>query len=327
MTEIDDAVRADAAAAETIVSPSELAAREALALKAATLDALSHRVAVVDVDGRILSTNHAWRQFAVRPSTPAHAKVDVGADYLRAVGEGTLDEPGLALPATVGTGVRSVLRGDRAQYQCEYSLHGPGGPAWFMLVVTSLGSGGEGPAVVSHVDIRARRQIETDPSTSDDLRDALTGLANRTLLRDRLTMALAQRPIDGRRTAVFIVALEDLDVVADDLGPLVVDEVLIEVVRRVQSTVRPGDTIARIAAAQIAFVCSSVRGMSGVEAIRLRLARVLTDPVRIAGHPAPVWIRTTIGAALDGIDGIEPDGLLNAADVERYLHQGEIRRR
>lgn len=303
-----DAVRAEATTS---------AAQAQSELKAAALDALHERVAVIDVDGTVLTVNHAWRQFAARPQTPAHARVGVGADYLQAVDRGTFGEAGAALPPATSAGIRAVMAGERSRFQCEYSLHGAGGPAWYLLVVTALSGSGAGPAVVSHIDIAARRQIDADPASAGNLHDPLTGLPSRTLLRDRLAMSLAQRPVDDRRTAVFVVGLEDLQVIADDLGPLVVDEVFIEVVRRLQATVRPGDTIARIGPAQIAFVCSSVRGPMGVQAIRMRLARVLGEPLRITGHPAPVWIRTTVGSALDGVDGVEPDGLLLAADEAR----------
>jgi diguanylate cyclase (GGDEF)-like protein len=291
-------------------------------LKAAALDALHERVAVVDVDGRVLTVNHAWRQFAAHPQTPEHARTAVGDNYLMAADQGTLGELGAALPAATGAGIRSVLLGDRPRFHCEYSLRGPGGQSWYLLVVTSLGGSGAGPVVVSHIDMVARRQIDADAAPAE-LHDALTGLPTRSLLRDRLAMSLAQRPTDDRRTAVFVVGLEDLQVIADDLGPFVVDEVLIEVVRRLQSTVRPGDTVARIGAAQIAFVCGGVRGPMGVQAISMRLRRMLGEPVRVTGHPAPVWIRTTIGSALDGIDGVEPDGLLLAADVARHASSPE----
>lgn len=288
------------------------------ALKAAAFDALHERVAVIDHDGTVMAVNRAWSQFAARPQTPVHARIAAGANYLHAVDYGALDQTGLALPATSGAGLRSVMSGERPRYQCEYSLRGPGGHAWYLMVVTSL-RGGAGAVVVSHIDIVARRQIDADPAAAGNLHDELTGLPTRTLLRDRLAMSLAQRPVDDRRTAVVVVGLEDLHVILNDLGSTVVDEVIIEVVRRLQATVRPGDTVARIGDAQLAFVCSGVRGLSGVEAIRMRLRRVLGEPLRIAGHPAPVWIRTTIGMALDGVDGVEPDGLLRAADVARLV--------
>lgn len=305
-----DAVRAAATAS---------AAQDEVGLKAAALDALHERVAVVDVDGRVLTVNHAWRQFAARPLSPAHARIAPGADYLRAVDHGMLDEPAMALPPAAGTGIRAVLLGDRPRFQCEYSLRSPGGPAWFLMVVASMGGSGRGPVVVSHIEIAARSQIEADPAALGNLHDPLTGLPTRTLLRDRLAMSLAQRPVDDRRTAVFVVGLEDMQVIADDLGPFVVDEVLIELVRRLQATVRPGDTIARIGPGQVAFVCGAVRGSMGVQAIRMRLARILGEPVRVTGHPAPVWIRTTIGSALDGVEAVEPDGLLLAADLSRQV--------
>ena len=305
-----DAMRA-AATASSAQAESEL--------KAAALDALHERVAVIDVDGTVLTVNHAWRQFAARPQTPVHARVAVGADYLRAVDHGTLGESGMTLPVGIGAGMRAVIAGDRPRFECEYSLRGAEGPDWYLLVVTALSGSAAGPAVVTHIDIAARRQTDANPASGGNLHDPLTGLPGRTLLRDRLAMSLAQRPVDERRTAVFVVGLVDLQVIADDLGPFVVDEVLIEVVRRLQAAVRPGDTIARVGPAQIAFVCSSVRGPMGVQAIRMRLARVLGEPLRITGHPAPVWIRTTVGSALDGVDGVEPDGLLLAADEARQV--------
>lgn len=287
-------------------------------LKAAALDALHERVAVVDVDGIVLTSNSAWQQFATRLHAPMHARVAIGDDYLQAVDHGTLDEPGLALPVASAAGIRSVISGERPRFQCEYSLRSPGGPAWYLLVVTAL-RGSPGAVVVSHIDIAARRQIEVDPTDSGQLHDELTGLPMRTLLRDRLAMSLAQRPLDDRRTAVVIVGLEDLHVILNDLGDLALDEVLIEVARRLQSTLRPGDTVARIGDAQLALVCGGVRGVSGVEAIRMRLRRILGEPLRIAGHPAPVWLKATIGAALDGLDGVEPDGLMRAADLARLV--------
>jgi diguanylate cyclase (GGDEF)-like protein len=292
----------------------------AAALKVAALDALSARVAVIDVDGTVLTVNHAWRAFAARRALPTHARVEVGADYLAAVDQGTLDLPGTALPTAAAAGLRSVLTGERPRYQCEYSLPCPGGPQWFLMVVTSLGGAGFGPAVVAHIEVAGRRQIDPAAGASPDgLHDPLTGLPAKTLLRDRLAMALAQRPIDERRTAVFVVGFDDLELVAADLGQTVADEVLIEVVRRLQAVVRPGDTIARITGSQIAFVFTAVRGEMGVQAFRMRLGRVLSEPVRVTGHPAPVWIRSTVGSAFDGVDGVEPDGLLRAADQARSV--------
>jgi diguanylate cyclase (GGDEF)-like protein len=293
------------------------------ALKAAALDALHERVAVVDSDGRILTANAAWLRFSEQSGNPRHSRAVVADDYLHLVDHGALGEPGMALPNTAGAGIRSVLAGERPRYQCEYSLRAPGGPSWYLMVVTSL-LGGPGPAVVAHIDIVARRQVDSDQPARRTLHDELTGLPTGVLLRDRLAMSLAQRPVDDRRTAVFAVGLEDLQVIEADLGGTVVDEVFIEVIRRLQSTVRPGDTVARIGPDLLAFVCSGVRGPAGIEAIRMRLRRVLGEPFRIVGHPAPVWIRTTIGAALDGVDGVEPDGLLLAADVARYVKPRQL---
>ncbi|HZG94608.1 MAG TPA: diguanylate cyclase [Mycobacteriales bacterium] len=289
-----------------------------VSLKVAALDALSARVAVVDVDGTVLTVNHAWRAFAARPSMPPHARCKVGDDYLAAVDIATLEPVGTALPGGTAAGLRKVLGGDRVRFDCEYALRGAGGPQRFMLVATSLGGAGFGPAVVAHVELTGQQASENEfVATPTNLHDGLTGLPTRTLLRDRLVMALAQRSIDGRRTAVFVVGFDDVDVEAADLGASVADEVVAQMVARMQACVRPGDTIARVAANKFAFVFSAVRGEMGVQAIRMRLGRVLAEPVRVSGHVAPIWVKSTLGSALDGVEGSDPDGLLTAADEAR----------
>jgi diguanylate cyclase (GGDEF)-like protein len=287
------------------------------ALKVAALDALSARVAVVDVDGTVLTVNHAWRAFAFRASMPPHVRCKVGDNYLDVVDAATSQQLGSVLPGGTAAGLRSVLGGDRVRFDCEYEVHAAGGPVRFMLVATSLGGAGFGPAVIAHVELPARTTENAFVATPSTLHDGLTGLPTRTLLRDRLVMALAQRPIDNRRTAVFIVGFDEVDVVAADLGVPVADEVMVQMAARMQACIRPGDTIARIAANRFAFVFSAVRGEMGVQAIRMRLGRVLAEPVRVSGHAAPIWVRSTLGSALDGVEGSDPDALLGAAESAR----------
>jgi GGDEF domain-containing protein len=301
-----------------IWDPTKVDDATVVALKVAALDALSARVAVVDVDGTVRTVNHAWRAFAVRPSMPPHARCKVGEDYLAALDSGSLERLGASLPGGTAAGVRSVLAGDRVRFDCEYTVRASGGPLRSMLVATSLGGAGFGPAVVAHVELSGARTSENQfVAAPTNLHDGLTGLPTRTLLRDRLVMALAQRPIDDRRTAVFVVGFDDVDVVAADLGAAVAADVMVQMVARMQACVRPGDTIARIAANKFAFVFSAVRGEMGVQAIRMRLGRVLAEPVRASGHVAPIWVKSTLGSALDGVEGNDPDGLLAAADKAR----------
>ncbi|HUG84325.1 MAG TPA: EAL domain-containing protein [Euzebya sp.] len=140
------------------------------------------------------------------------------------------------------------------------------------------------------------------------LHDPLTGLANRTLLRDRLGHALARR---GRDVAVLLLDLDDFKAVNDLSGHVAGDRLLVEVARRLKGCVRLGDTIARLGGDEFAVVID--QGEPSLLAARIldRLSVPLTIDDR------QVIPMASIGIAA-GTTGIGIEQLLLQADVAMY---------
>jgi signal transduction histidine kinase len=130
------------------------------ALSRAVLDSLPAHVAVIDADGRIVTTNDAWRRFQQDNGGDASASGD-GSNYLAVCR--LASGAGADTATKVAAGVESVLRGDNQQFSLEYACHSPDQKRWFLLSVTPLaGDGGEARrgAVVTHLDITERKLSE-----------------------------------------------------------------------------------------------------------------------------------------------------------------------
>src|SRR3954454_1599256 len=143
--------------------------------------------------------------------------------------------------------------------------------------------------------------------------DPLTGLANRTLLRDRLEHALArsQREED-KATGVLFVDLDDFKQVNDAFGHAAGDAVLVELARRLKTAVRPADTVARLGGDEFVVVCEEVDAEAAL-ALGDRLLAAIRAPLTV--DDVEHRLTASIGAALGRTD---PDALLGDADAAVY---------
>jgi diguanylate cyclase (GGDEF)-like protein/PAS domain S-box-containing protein len=174
---------------------------------------------------------------------------------------------------------------------------------------------------------RAERALERAAT-----HDALTGLPNRTLFSERLGDGLARRADTGEPLAVMFVDLDRFKTVNDSLGHGAGDSLLIDVARRITSTLRPSDTVARLGGDEFAVLCEGldagqdagrdagqVAGRDATAEARHLAARVLAafaDPVTLAGRDHVVTVSVGLAVAGPGLD--EPGALLRAADVAMY---------
>jgi PAS domain S-box-containing protein len=123
-----------------------------------TVQALSSHIAVLDRDGTIVSVNQAWADFACGNAGSDVASVKVGANYLevcRRASAANAEDADQAL-----AGIEAVLSGISAQFNMEYACHSPAEQRWFLMTVTPLGGVRGAGAVISHVNITARKQAE-----------------------------------------------------------------------------------------------------------------------------------------------------------------------
>lgn len=121
----------------------------------AVVDALPEHVAVLDVNGTITLVNRSWRRFAEENGGADDPRHGVGADYLAVCA--AAGGPDAEAARAVGDGLRRVLLGLLTSFSLEYPCDGPGQPRWFVVHAAPMPPA-FGGAVVSHIDVSARRR-------------------------------------------------------------------------------------------------------------------------------------------------------------------------
>jgi diguanylate cyclase (GGDEF)-like protein len=147
------------------------------------------------------------------------------------------------------------------------------------------------------------------------VQDPLTGLANRTLLHDRLTQALRTRRRTGRPVGVLFGDVDGLKRVNDELGHDAGDTLLRAVAQRLSEAARGGDTVARLGGDEFAVVCPDLTAGEDVAVVRDRLVARVAQPLLLAGEEHVP--RISIGAVL-AADDEDADALLRRADAAMY---------
>jgi diguanylate cyclase (GGDEF)-like protein/PAS domain S-box-containing protein len=144
------------------------------------------------------------------------------------------------------------------------------------------------------------------------LHDPLTGLANRTLLMDRLGKALAQLERSPGRIGLLFIDLDHFKQVNDTHGHAVGDRILLDVARRLKAVARRGDTVARLGGDEFVLLCDNVEP-GRIEAIAERLLHSLSEPFDDVGPSS-----ASIGTATTEDPQSSASGLLHAADSAMY---------
>jgi diguanylate cyclase (GGDEF)-like protein/PAS domain S-box-containing protein len=215
-----------------------------------------------------------------------------------------------------------LLSGSESALQAEERYVAPDGRTlWVLHGVTVVpGPTGE-PAwfAVSAQDITERRRAEeelrglTAVLTERAVRDPLTGLANRTLLEERLRSVLARDARAGTSTAVLFLDLDGFKAVNDQHGHAVGDIVLRTVADRLSSAVRPSDTVARLGGDEFVVLVEGATD-STVDQLVRRLERAVRAPI----GTLDLRVGVSIGVALSHRGDSEPHRLLSDADKQMY---------
>jgi len=164
-------------------------------------------------------------------------------------------------------------------------------------------------------DITAKKAVEARIHFQAH-HDALTGLANRMLLIDRLEHAMAQADSDGHALWVLFVDLDRFKRINDSLGHKAGDAVLKSVAQRMQAHMRPADTIARLGGDEFVLVLSDWPAGS----LSLGLVQRMMDAVRApyAANGNAILISCSVGIAVYPGDAATAELLVERADVAMY---------
>ena len=110
--------------------------------------------------------------------------------------------------------------------------------------------------------------------------DPLTGLSNRTWFGHQLELAVQEAQGSGEHIAVLLLNLDRFKDVNDSYGHTTGDEVLKHIARQVQSALRPGDVLGRMAGDELAVVARNLRHADGAAAVARHLIRAVAEPWR-----------------------------------------------
>ena len=146
--------------------------------------------------------------------------------------------------------------------------------------------------------------------------DALTGLPNRVLLRDRFEHALAMAERSRSRVGLLFLDLDKFKRVNDTLGHAAGDQLLLEVVARLSHCTRETDTISRQGGDEFIVLLNEIPDPEAVERIAGEILARIAEPVEIRGHVLNT--SCSIGIAMYPDDGDDFDSLLQKADVAMY---------
>ena len=244
------------------------------------LDALPDATAVLDHHGLIVAVNQAWRMFGMDNEGDPET-TGVGVNYLDVCMRAAAG--GCAEADRVATGLIAVLAGDTVESDVEYACSSPEVDRWFVLRIMPLG-GHEPGALAVHTNVTRRHAAEHDLVRRAS-QDPLTGLANQEQLRRRLGNALTPRPdrSGAPDVGVILLDLDGLRSVNVAYGRAAGDELLQVVAARLARTMRPQDTVARLAGDQFAVVAPRVTA-DDFASLVARVQASLGEPYLVHGR-------------------------------------------
>jgi diguanylate cyclase (GGDEF)-like protein len=170
--------------------------------------------------------------------------------------------------------------------------------------------------VIGHVRDLSERKRAEQQIEYQAYHDSLTGLANRRLFQEHLTLAISLAVRKRRPVAVLFLDLDHFKVVNDSLGHTVGDTLLREIATRLRSSIREGDVVARIGGDEFTIVLQELEKKEDAAAMAQRVLRIIAEPMEVDGQR--LYITASIGITIYPDDGEDPETLLKNADNAMY---------
>jgi diguanylate cyclase (GGDEF)-like protein len=174
----------------------------------------------------------------------------------------------------------------------------------------------EASLVLENASLRAAERERMDELAHQAFHDPLTKLPNRVLFTDRLEHALARTQRREESVAVLFLDLDIFKHVNDTLGHEAGDQLLIAVAKRLESCLRPEDSIARLGGDEFTILLEDVADSGEAVRVADRIAETLRTPFLLEGKE--VAVTTSVGIALSAPEQTSPVELLRNADAAMY---------
>ena len=275
-----------------------VASRRALSV---TLDTISQGVLMVDRQGKVLVINPRVLDLLAGPDELANAAMKQVAFRASELMTGVVSaETGRGLTLAAGS-----IRSDKIETALNNGT----------IIEIRTHALPDGGYVQTYTDVTEQRLAHAQVEHLAH-HDALTGLANRMELRQRMARIIDGGADEADLTALIIVDLDGFKPVNDTLGHDVGDQLLIEVAGRLKALMRTTDVVARLGGDEFVILLTKLRERGDVEPFAERVLRRLADPVQVEGQQ--IRIGASLGIAFYPRDGLDVDTLLNQADMALY---------
>lgn len=262
-------------------------------------------MAVLDSSGRYVEVNDAFGRILGR-----------SADHFsgRHFGEYTHADD---LPRDIEL-MEQLSRGELPFYQVHKRLlHREGDTIWARVTVSNMEGDGEthGHHYVAQFEDVTEIRRARDLLERRALYDHLSGLANRTLLMDRLERALEAHGPRAATVACIFLDIDHFKSVNDSHGHDTGDKVLVELARRVQRAVRTADTVARLGGDEFVVILEDVMSEEAAATVMRNITETAREPLHIGGSE----ISPTVSAGLAmASPGLTAETLIRNADMAMY---------
>lgn len=164
-------------------------------------------------------------------------------------------------------------------------------------------------------------KIQQDKIKFQAYHDALTGLPNRYLAQDRLTVAIRQAKRNGNKIAVLFVDMDNFKLINDSLGHTNGDLLLQEFGKRLKQVAREQDTVARLGGDEFLIIVNNIQTNHHVDEFTLRLMMIINEPYLIESQK--IHVTASIGIALYPDDGVQAQDLIKNSDLAMYQSKSE----
>jgi diguanylate cyclase (GGDEF)-like protein/PAS domain S-box-containing protein len=170
--------------------------------------------------------------------------------------------------------------------------------------------------ILAFRDIRERKLLEAKLQ-HDAMHDLLTGLPNRALFLDRLSLALSRYSRRSDQSCgVFFLDLDRFKAINDTRGHAAGDALLVAVAERLRGALRPQDTASRLGGDEFALLVENIRTVCDLETVAKRVLHEMARPFEICGQSMQVGV--SIGVAMAGPEHRAPELLIRDADFAMY---------